>query len=314
MYPAYSLSDALAGMPHFTDWIVSEGYLSTPFVLLDVGVNGGFHLRWRALGDCLHAIGFDAVPAVIEHLESAPPFPGKTEYRNIALGEVDAEQTFFVDPQNTTRSGFFTSDAKEALRIKVRSLDSLHAANEIPAADFIKIDCEGADPLVLRGARKYIPDCRSIGLQSEASFRTSAVLPHGHFGEIFKFCTENFLELYSMIHDRHIRAAYAEAAGMTAEDIVARKRFGQIGTSDALFISDVVTQRDSSGTYTKYDADNNVVNFHYVPPTTDKLIKLAIIFELYGLRDCAFELITAFSGELGSKIDTEKARNLLVTL
>jgi len=39
--------------PEFTEWLVREGVLVEPFVLIDVGVQDGEDGRWRVLGDHL---------------------------------------------------------------------------------------------------------------------------------------------------------------------------------------------------------------------------------------------------------------------
>jgi hypothetical protein len=38
--------------PLFTQWVVQTGYLHEPFVVIDVGVQGGLHPRWEYLGNC----------------------------------------------------------------------------------------------------------------------------------------------------------------------------------------------------------------------------------------------------------------------
>jgi hypothetical protein len=43
--------------PEFTKWVVSAGLLTEPFVLIDVGVQGGENIRWRPLGDCECVLG-----------------------------------------------------------------------------------------------------------------------------------------------------------------------------------------------------------------------------------------------------------------
>jgi hypothetical protein len=47
--------------PEFTKWVVSAGLLAEPFVLIDIGVQGGDNVRWRALGDHLVVHGFDPI-------------------------------------------------------------------------------------------------------------------------------------------------------------------------------------------------------------------------------------------------------------
>jgi hypothetical protein len=41
----------------FSKWVVSAGLLTEPFVLIDIGVQGGENIRWRPLGDCERVLG-----------------------------------------------------------------------------------------------------------------------------------------------------------------------------------------------------------------------------------------------------------------
>jgi hypothetical protein len=53
----------------FTKWVVSAGLLAEPFVLIDVGVQGGENIRWSPLGDCLVVHGFDPIEEVVQNLD-----------------------------------------------------------------------------------------------------------------------------------------------------------------------------------------------------------------------------------------------------
>src|SRR5262245_57559824 len=46
-------------------------------------------------------------------------------------------------------------------------------------------------------------------------------------------------------------------------------------------------------------------------PTTDKLIKAMINFELHGLMDCAVEIADHFRAQLGERLDVDTAIELL---
>ena len=66
---------------HFTRWVVRRGLLEKPFVLIDVGVQGGEARRWQALGDHLVLHGFDAIEEVIEGLKSQNLSHPRRHYR-----------------------------------------------------------------------------------------------------------------------------------------------------------------------------------------------------------------------------------------
>jgi hypothetical protein len=52
----------------FTNWVVKAGLLREPFVLVDVGVQGGEDPPWHRLGDYLVIHGFDAIEEAIDQL------------------------------------------------------------------------------------------------------------------------------------------------------------------------------------------------------------------------------------------------------
>ena len=56
--------------PAFTTWVVENDLLKEPFVVIDVGVQGGPHRRWKHLKDKIRVYGFDAIPEVVEGLNA----------------------------------------------------------------------------------------------------------------------------------------------------------------------------------------------------------------------------------------------------
>ena len=57
----------------FTRWAVERGLMHQPFVVVDVGVQGGENPRWHVLGDHLVVYGFDAIEEVINDLQRQNP-------------------------------------------------------------------------------------------------------------------------------------------------------------------------------------------------------------------------------------------------
>jgi hypothetical protein len=92
--------------PLFTEWVIGRAYLHEPFIVIDVGVQGGPHVRWQYLGSCARAYGFDPISEVIESLEKTKE-PTQL-YRAIALGNEDGQRQFRV-PANIYESSFYSS-------------------------------------------------------------------------------------------------------------------------------------------------------------------------------------------------------------
>jgi hypothetical protein len=79
----------------FTRWVVSSGLLTEPFVIIDVGVQGGEHIRWRPLGDYLIVHGFDPIEEVVQELAEANKSRSNRHYHCMAVGNADGEQKFY---------------------------------------------------------------------------------------------------------------------------------------------------------------------------------------------------------------------------
>lgn len=102
-------------------------------------------------------IAFEAIPEKAEALRRK--FPG-VEVHNFALWDSDGETSFFIHPHHSGCSSLNRTDAgAREIRVLSRRLDTvLHGR----AADVIKIDVEGAELGVLRGAEATLSRCRPI--------------------------------------------------------------------------------------------------------------------------------------------------------
>lgn len=77
---------------------------------------------------------------------------------NVAVGECDSEINLLVMSETSMaklETSEFQQDAtsQQKVRVRVRSLDLILRAGEVPPPSLVKIDVEGAELFVLRGAR-----------------------------------------------------------------------------------------------------------------------------------------------------------------
>ena len=303
----------------FARWVISEGLLHEPFVVVDVGVQGGEHVRWGLLGDQVRVYGFDAIAEAIDRITAGGVRPNRV-FRAMAIGNEDGEREFFVPP-NTTAASFYEQvtlhqtakhgDGAPGRRVvPIRRLDTLFEAGELPAADYIKTDCESFDPEVLRGARRYLAQSNILSLTVETDFSISDTYPRTPFVEISDIAVEHRLMVFDINAVRHPRPAYVAARERhpwpAADPLHDHPDLdvGQPRTYDFVFCRDFVLEQKKPGIFA--DVPDAVTR-----PTTDKLIKAMINFELHGLMDCAVEIADYFRTQLAERLDVDTAIELL---
>ena len=300
---------ALNGNAEFTKWVVSAGLLTEPFVLIDVGVQGGENIRWRPLGDCLVVHGFDPIEEVVQKLAEENRGRSNRHYHCMALGNADGEQTFYFNPVNPTASSMYQQGAdrfdvetvEQRRIVPIRRLDSLLADGVIPMADYIKIDVEGFEQDVLLGARELLR-AGVLGLQTETNFMVSPVYPKSHFGTLAEIALENHLVVFDIAFNRIPRASYQRALIRKGfEPVPEQDAVGRPATVDVLFARDLIDEVDHRE--------------HYQSPCRpfgiNQLIKSIIICELHALNDVALDTVERFAERLGVHLDVDRAVRLL---
>jgi FkbM family methyltransferase len=244
----------------FTRAVVAANLLRSPIVLVDVGVNGGILPRWRNLGSSLEVHGFDPLEEVI-----APLRGDGHSYYVMALGDEEGERDFYVSADTYSSSLYTQGESKYASgpaacvgsrRVPIRRLDSLMAEGKFSRADFLKVDTEGFEPEVLKGARSLLGSV--LALDIETNFSTSPILPKTHFWGVYENLLPDFT-VQDMAFNRIPRAGFVNAGGT---ETIARP-----ATFNILFARE--------------------------PRSQDETLRLAIIFELYGLMDTAYDLAMA---------------------
>jgi FkbM family methyltransferase len=288
----------------FTNWIIKNGLLQEKFVVIDIGCQGGEHPRWKLLGDQVEFFGFDPIEEVIAGLRR-DALPGRT-YFEFALGESDEEREFFVS-DNTFSSSFFGGGpgalngspeiARGRRMVPMRRLDGLFATGVIPTADYIKLDCEGFEPYILRGARDYLAASRLVCVTTETGFNSA-------FCELKDILAKYRLLVFDVNTVPTPRASY---------DVALREHpwpepnplcdaphlhVGSPGTLDVVFCPDLVAEAARSP--------------NSATPAVDRLIKAMINFELHGLMDTAFDIAVHFRGALQERFDVDEGMRLLL--
>ena len=287
--------------PRFTKWLVDSGGLREPFVVIDVGVQGGENPRGRFLGDHLIVHGFDAIKEAVDDLTRKNKAGNKT-FHWLAIGDEDGEREFFYKPSNPTNSSFYEVSGSDvqSRTVPVRKLDTLLRDGIIPRGDFLKVDVEGFEKDVFYGASDLL-GAGVLGMECETNFRTSIVYPESHFGLIHGTVLHYGLVLFDLNCNRIPRAAYQAARRHRNLPALPPEGCGMPATFNVLFCRELAAERDDSLYYSRMPP----------PPSVDQILKAMAIYELHGFNDIALQTALAFTKELGQRIDVERAIDLL---
>jgi|tagenome__1003787_1003787.scaffolds.fasta_scaffold20977441_4 FkbM family methyltransferase len=131
---------------------------------IDVGANEGVLLQHFAeLAPRGRHIAYEPVPALAEALERRFP---SVEVRRAAASDSAGETSFVVHKELASRSSMrsvgYPSDVTETLTVRTEDIDSSLPDGYVP--HLLKVDVEGAEHLVLRGALRTLATHRPLVL------------------------------------------------------------------------------------------------------------------------------------------------------
>jgi hypothetical protein len=186
-------------------------------------------------------------------------------------------------------------------RVPVRKLGDAMRDLGVASIDFIKLDVEGAELDILRGSKAYLEEALPLGLLSEIRFHRE-INGSPSFAELDIFLRPLGLSLYNLqyYHQSRVALPYPSLHDYrlpSGERFFAYTTQGQIQDGDALYFRDTII---GAATGTK-------------GISTVRLLKLAALFEIYSLSDCAAEIILGNRDELGRLVDCDRLLDLLAT-
>lgn len=162
-------------------------------VVFDVGANIGqtcLHIRRHFPQSTIHS--FEPVPSVFEELQRRTSRSFHIETHNLALGDQPGEVRLRVRSESLTNSLFDSpsADASNSVLVRVVRVDDFCTENSIESIDLLKIDVEGFELQVLRGAEQMLRRRRvkyiyvEAGLVRHMPYKT-------HFAALDEFLQDN---------------------------------------------------------------------------------------------------------------------------
>lgn len=264
--------------PKLTPYLVDKGVFDEkPFVVVDVGSRGGYESHWNFFRDKVAILGFDPDKAECERLKRLNT-NSNVRYFPYALLENYCVRKFYLT-KNEPSSSFFKPERDFWKRLadgeklivtgetmqQAVDLDTFAKEHGIGYVDFIKLDIEGAELAALKGASNLL-NKSVLGISTEISF-TQTHRGRPIFADIDVFLRNRGFMLFDLGLVRLRRKA-----GKTSFPSVG----GQVVGGHALYLRDFV-------------------NGERLPDSLN-VLKAAALFEIFGLNDCAIELISSKSG------------------
>lgn len=165
-----------------------DNQLTTNSVFYDVGANVGFFtLLTSNISKNGRVIAFEPFPSNLFYLKEHLSMNNvkNVEIIESALSDSSGTTNFFIHGEG---HGNITGDIYEfkekPIKVPKNTIDELVAKNEIPPPDFVKIDVDGGELLVLKGANNTIGEYKPT------------LFIETHTEELLKECC-NFLKEYN---------------------------------------------------------------------------------------------------------------------
>jgi FkbM family methyltransferase len=149
-----------------TEELIIQHYLKPEYVVFDVGANAG---AWSSSALYHHpgirVIAFEPALSVFQHLDSV-------EFYNLALSDKQGWATFYFYTECSALSSLynracFTGKPIKEIEVELDTLDHFSLEHRIDRIDYLKIDAEGAELSILRGAQTLLREHRVTALQFE---------------------------------------------------------------------------------------------------------------------------------------------------
>lgn len=283
--------------------LVASALEDNHFTLLDIGCRGGIDGAWRVFGKRLRAFAFDPNVSEVNRLTEHEPNPGVVytpQFVGLPAGDSGAERmrsgdfwarnpwprlsvarTLEIRTSKTAQVGpkplADPSDPVSiALFLRERGIDDV---------DFIKIDVDGADFLILRSLVQTLEDTRVLGIGIEVNFFGSEDPQVHTFHNVDRLMKQNGFELFRLSTRPYSVAALPAPYQQTAP---AQTAWGRIYQGDAIYFRDLAAPEQAAWAHSAREY---------------KLAKLAALFSLTGLPDCAAEVLLRFRPILEPVLD-----------
>jgi len=284
-------------------------YPMDELLLIDVGASGGIDGFWaECFGPKLKAVGFDPLIAEVDRLNKARGYGGiRYEAALVGCHDYDAlfppslRQDTIASKDNSSFQATSAVRASEAMRMnyvkevfnagaeirltdRLISLDDYVQESGIRSVDFLKIDTDGHDIEVILGAKQMLRSHEVLGISIESQLHGAAHPYSNTFANIDRLLREWGFTLFDLDLWRYSRRSLPE---QFYYQIPAQTITGQVQWGEAVYFRDL--------------ARPDYEQMHGIAAGLTKKIKLACLFELYGLPDCSAQILVQMQELTGDR-------------
>jgi FkbM family methyltransferase len=176
----------LSSIPFGTRWEQDIAFYlgSGPHRFLDVGANEGqtaIRLLHQFPEAEIHS--FEPVPTTFEQLTRRLAQYEGVKTINSAVGDLVGRSTLSLGAASG-HNGFYARGP--GVEVSVTTIDAYAKENSLGNIDLLKIDVEGHEPAVLRGATHLLRSNQIDFVLCECEFETRIEEPHGDFVEVYQ--------------------------------------------------------------------------------------------------------------------------------
>lgn len=261
-------------------------FKQTPVFAIDIGARGGFEGYLSVFGQDIRKIGFEPDEEECQRLNNKNTQFNERFYP-YAIHKDAGSKTFYITEFGAS-NGFYKPDPfwanrinrcdetmtiKDKIEIDTISFDEFCQKQSFPYIDYIKIDTEGCELDILKGAEQTLKD--SVLVLNLETWIQSFHIDQPVFSDIDQYLRSIGFVLFELCPYRHDRSVLPQ---ITNNPVPGPSPFGQIIWAQCLYMRDIVGElkknAEASRTY-----------------TSQQILKMACLMDIFCLNDCAIELM-----------------------
>ena len=273
--------------PRLTEHLIKKNAFSkNPLLVVDIGARGGPESHWLHYKNQIQVLAFEPDERECEALNRRSS-PISVSYYPRALHKDEGTKEFYE--MSAQGSSFYRANQEFVKRfpdkvnltvkgkrsIGTTTLDSFLEKNNFSYADFIKVDTEGSELDILQGSKDALKKS-VLGISCEVLFvpwRENKVV----FSNVERFLYELGFKVYDLSSFRYARKSLPGQKSVL-KSVSGSADWGQIIVGQALFFRDPIEEIQNRDTNSdEWDEK--------------RIYKMVTLFEIFGLPDCAIELM-----------------------